>query len=213
LGYLLNTDFVSMPLERGLNNYYSKIRENRIMAKITDELYERFQQNIASMSGDCVRTTKQDLGKTIADIFAKAGIADACVAESPLLLEGGVTAALQANGLQVYTDHIRLHAETAKGGVSEVQYGIADLGTLVQASTDVDCRIVATASEHYVGIVKGSTIVGDIDDMFDVLCALPELPNFVGFMTGPSRTADIECVTTVGVHGPLKLTAVVVDDE
>ena len=115
--------------------------------------------------------------------------------------------------MQVYTDHIRLHAETAKGGVSEVQYGIADLGTLVQANTDVDRRFVATASEHYVGVVKGSTIKVDIDDMFDTLCELPELPNFVGFMTGPSRTADIECVTTVGVHGPLKLTAVVVDDE
>ena len=183
------------------------------MVKITDELYERFKQNLSAMSGSCVRTSKQDLAKTIAGIFAEDGIADACVAECPLLTECGVTSALQEAGIQVYTDHIRLHAETAKGGVSEVQYGIADLGTLVQANTDVDRRIVATASEHYVGVVKGSTIKVDIDDMFDTLCELPELPNFVGFMTGPSRTADIECVTTVGVHGPLKLTAVVVDDE
>ena len=183
------------------------------MAKITDELYERFRQNLAAMSGGCVRTSKQDLGKTISGIFAEAGIPDACVAESPLLLEGGVTAALKANGLQVYTDHIRLHAETAKGGVTEVQYGIADLGTLVQAGTDVDCRLIGTMAEYHIGVVKGSTIVAEYDDMYDVLCALPELPNFVGFVTGPSRTADIECVTTVGVHGPLRLTAVVVDDE
>ena len=183
------------------------------MNRITDELYERYSTNLASMAGECVRTNKQGLGKAVADVYVAAGITEACVAVSPLLEEAGVVDALKAAGIAVYTDHIRKNIETVKGGVSEVQYGIADLGTLVQAHTDADCRIVATASEHYIGVVKGSTIVGDIDDMFDVLCELPELPNFVGFMTGPSRTADIECVTTVGVHGPLKLTAIVVDDE
>jgi L-lactate dehydrogenase complex protein LldG len=99
-----------------------------------------------------------------------------------------------------------------RGGVSENQYAIAELGTLVQAHDGVDERIAATASEFYVGVVRGSAVVEQYDDMFDLLCGLPELPNFVGFMTGPSRT-DIECVTTVGVHGPIQLAAVVVDDE
>lgn len=183
------------------------------MSKITDELYERFKKNLESVNGSCVRASKQDLGKAVAEVYAAAGIPDACVVETPLLKEAGVVDALKAAGMQVYTDHIRLNAETVKGGLSEVHYGIADLGTLVQASTDVDARIVATMSEYYIGIVKGSTIVPEYDDMFDALCALPELPNFVGFVTGPSRTADIECVSTVGVHGPLRLTAIVVDDE
>lgn len=183
------------------------------MSKITDELYERFKTNLAGVNGNCVRTSKQGLGKAIAEVYTAAGISDACVVESPLLREAGVLDALKAAGIQVYTDHIRLNAETVKGGLSEVHYGIADLGTLVQASSDVDARIVATMSEYYIGVVKGSTIVPEYDDMFDVLCALPELPNFVGFVTGPSRTADIECVSTVGVHGPLQLTAIVVDDE
>ena len=183
------------------------------MSKITDELYERFKKNLESVNGNCVRVSKQDLGKTIADIYTAAGIPDVCIPETPLLQEAGVVATLEAAGIQVYTDHIRLHAETVKGGLSEVHYGIADLGTLVQASTNVDGRIVATMSEYYIGVVKGSTILPEYDDMFDALCALPELPNYIGFVTGPSRTADIECVSTVGVHGPLKLTAIVVDDE
>ena len=183
------------------------------MSKITDELYERFKKNLESVNGSCVRASKQDLGKTVAGIYTAAGIPDVCIAESELLQDAGVIDALNAAGIQVYTDHIRLHAETVKGGLSEVHYGIADLGTLVQASTNVDGRIVATMSEYYIGVVKGSTIVAEYDDMFDILCALPELPNYVGFVTGPSRTADIECVGTVGVHGPLQLMAIVVDDE
>ena len=67
--------------------------------------------------------------------------------------------------------------------------------------------------EYYIGVVKGSTIVPEYDEMFCKIGAMPEIPKFVGFITGPSRTADIECVGTVGVHGPIKMTAIVVDDE
>ena len=49
--------------------------------------------------------------------------------------------------------------------------------------------------------------------MFDILSEMQKLPNYVGFITGPSRTADIECVGTVGVHGPIEVSIIVVDDE
>ena len=167
------------------------------MSKMTDAIYDKFAKNLEAVNGGCVRTSKQGLGQAIAGVFREAGIQDACVKETPLLQEADVAGALRAAGMEVYTDHIRLHAEAARGGVSENQYGIAELGTLVQGH----------------GVIKGSAIVEQYDDMFDLLSGLPELPNFIGFMTGPSRTADIECVTTVGVHGPIRLTAVVVDDE
>ena len=168
------------------------------MNKITDELYERFKKNLESVNGTCVRASKADLGKAVAGIFTEAGIPDTCIVETPLMKEAGVINALEEAGIKVYTDHIRLNAEKVKGGVSESQFGIADLGTM---------------SEYYIGILKGSTIVPEYDDMFDIISEWPEMPNFVGFVTGPSRTADIECVSTVGVHGPLQLSIVVVDDE
>lgn len=133
--------------------------------------------------------------------------------ETPLMKEAGVINALEEAGIKVYTDHIRLNAEKVKGGVSESQFGIANLGTMVQARDVIDERIVSTMSEYYIGIIKGSMIVPEYDDMFDIISGWPEMPNFVGFVTGPSRTADIECVSTVGVHGPLQLSIVVVDDE
>ena len=105
-----------------------------------------------------------------------------------------------------------MKAETAKGGITEVQCGIADLGSVLQLGDDVDARMAAGMSEYYIGVVRLSTIVDDYDAMFDKLCAMEELPSFVGFITGPSRTADIECVSTVGVHGPLKLSILVIAD-
>ena len=183
------------------------------MSTITDALYDRFKTNLESVNGTCLRTSAAELGTTLAAQMKELGIGDACVALTPLLEEAGVVGALEGAGIQVFTDHIRLHAETAKGGVTESQFGIAELGTLVQARDCVDERIVATMSESYFGVIRGSAIVPEYDEMFEMIGNLPEIPNFVGFITGPSRTADIECVSAVGVHGPIRLTAIVVDDK
>lgn len=183
------------------------------MSNITDNLYELFKKSLEAVNGSCVRAKKSDLGKTITGIFKENQIKDTCVYESPLIKEGGVIPALKEAGIEVHTDHIRLHAETDKGGISEAQFGIAELGTIVQAEDDVDGRIIGTMAEYYIGIVKGSKIVETYDDMFDILSEMPLIPNYVGFITGPSRTADIECVATIGVHGPIQVCVVVVDDE
>jgi len=177
-----------------------------------NEVFERYKTNLAGVNGACVQTTTKELGKTIADLFAAQGLKSVCVAETPLMKEAGVVDALKAAGVEVFTDHIRLHAETAKGGIAEAAYGVIDLGSMIQKGDDVDARIVATMSEDFFGIVKASTFVEDYDAMFDILATWKDFPNFVGFITGPSRTADIECVSTVGVHGPLRLTAIVLED-
>lgn len=182
------------------------------MSTITDELYESFKKNLESVNGSCMRTAKAGLGKLIADVFTTQEITSISVFESPMMKEAGVVATLREAGITVHTDHIRLHAETDKGGLSEAQHGIAELGTIIQEQDDADGRMVSTMSEFYIGLVKGSTIVATYDDMFDILSAMPEIPNFVGFVTGPSRTADIECVGTVGVHGPIQVCIIIVDD-
>ena len=183
------------------------------MKSITDDLYESFKKNLESVNGNCMRTPKAELGKVITELFKEHNVDSISLFESPMLKEAGVVSSLQQNGITVHTDHIRLHAETDKGGLSEAQHGIAELGTIVQEQDDADGRMVATMSEYYIGVVKGSTIVPTYDDMFDILSRMKKIPNFVGFITGPSRTADIECVGTVGVHGPIDVSIVIVDDE
>ena len=183
-----------------------------------DVLYERFEKNLQAVNGNSWLAEKADAAGIIASAYKEAGVNSACVCETPLLKEIGLVKALADAGIEVYTDHIRLHAETAKGGVMEAHCAIADLGSIVQLSDDIDARIIAVGRivaimpEYYIGVVKMSGMVDDYDAMFDKLCSLEKLPAFVGFITGPSRTADIECVSTVGVHGPLKLSVVVIKD-
>ena len=100
------------------------------MGRMPDELYESFKSNLEKVDGKCFRASKDTLAETLTGLFKKLDIKDTCIAETPLLKEAGVAEALKNAGIEVFTDHIRLHAETAKGGISENQYGIAELGTM-----------------------------------------------------------------------------------
>ena len=53
-------------------------------------------------------------------------------------------------------------------------------------------------------------ILADFNSVLERL--QPEQINYIAFITGPSRTADIERVLTIGVHGPERLIVVVVDE-
>ena len=149
----------------------------------TDVLYERFKKNLEAADGECSAASKADAAKVVAELFRDKGVKQTCVAESDFLRELGIVPALREAGIEVFTDHIRKNIETVQGGISEVQYGIADLGTVMQVGDEIDSRICATAASDYLAIVKESNLVDDYDAMFDLLCGLPELPNFVGFVS------------------------------
>lgn len=182
------------------------------MELIADKLYDKFKTALEAVDGSCIKIGKSDLAETIVQLFDGLNVKDTCLLESDLMKELKVADYLREKGVEVFTDHIRLHAETAIGGICEVDHAIAELGTVTQESDDVDARIIGTMPEYYIGVLKASTIMDTYDDMFDYLSELDPIPNYVGFITGPSRTADIECVSTVGVHGPLKITIIVLED-
>lgn len=177
------------------------------------ELYEAFQKGLTSVNGECYKAKKADLAATLTKIFQDKDTKDVAVVETPLLKEAGCVDALKAAGIKVDTNHIRKNAPNDKGGVTEADYGIANLGSIVQMKDDINCRIVETVSDVYVGIIKLSKIQDNFDTMIDIMAATKPFPKFAGIITGPSRTADIECVGTVGVHGPRQYNVIVVEDE
>ena len=177
------------------------------------ELYETFQKGLTSVAGECYLAKKADVAATLVKIFQEKDVKDVALVETPLLKEAGAADALKAAGIKTDTDHFRKNAPYDKGGVTEADYGVANLGSLVQMKDDIDDRIVEIVEDVYVGIIKLSKIVDDFDSMIDIMAETKPFPKFAGIITGPSRTADIECVSTVGVHGPRQYAVIVVEDE
>jgi L-lactate dehydrogenase complex protein LldG len=91
-------------------------------------------------------------------------------------------------------------------GISQVDWALADTGTLVVDATEVEGRLVSTLPRIHVALVGADRI---LPDMASVLGRIkPAKAGFLSMITGPSRTADIERVLTIGVHGPERLVIV-----
>jgi L-lactate dehydrogenase complex protein LldG len=104
----------------------------------------------------------------------------------------------------------RQRAADSKVGISQLDWAMASTGSLVQDAAPVDRRLVSTLPNIHIAIVETNRLVPDMPAIFTKI--RPEQTNYISFITGPSRTADIERVLTIGVHGPEKLIIVFVDD-
>ncbi|MEZ4523449.1 MAG: LUD domain-containing protein [Thermomicrobiales bacterium] len=103
-------------------------------------------------------------------------------------------------------------------GISGANIGIADTGTLVIVENEGNGRLVTTLPPVHIAILGVEKIVRNLDDATDILKALPrsgtgqKITSYVSYITGPSRTADIELTLATGVHGPGEVHIVLLDN-
>ncbi len=103
--------------------------------------------------------------------------------------------------------------DAAQAGVSRAEFAIAETGTLVEFATDDALRLVSTLPRLHVGLVRAADLVATLREAAGrVRTFYQQNPKqaTVTFISGPSRTADIEMRLTLGVHGPETAHAVVI---
>jgi L-lactate dehydrogenase complex protein LldG len=95
----------------------------------------------------------------------------------------------------------------AEIGLTGCEAALAETGSLAMVAGPGRPRTPSLLPYVHVVIIRGQDIVLGMGEFFDRFKARKVLP-YVVFITGPSRTADIELSLTLGVHGPGKLIAV-----
>jgi L-lactate dehydrogenase complex protein LldG len=80
----------------------------------------------------------------------------------------------------------------------------------VQAADEADKRLVSTLPPLHIALVSASAVLPGLPALIERVD--PRESAYLAFITGPSRTADIERVLTIGVHGPARLIIILVDD-
>ncbi len=103
----------------------------------------------------------------------------------------------------------RERAAESRVGVSEMEWAVAATGTVAQDASDPAARLASMLPETHVALVRTAAVVPDMECL--LLRLDPRRARYLACITGPSRTADIERVLTIGVHGPRKLVLVCVD--
>jgi L-lactate dehydrogenase complex protein LldG len=136
----------------------------------------------------------------------------AIVAPAAEALHPGLTAHLEEHGVALTAADAADPERASVGvavGLSLARHGVAETGTLLVADTLVD-RLVRMLAPKHVMILDARDILPSLDEAGARLRALiaagPDGPGrYMTFITGPSRTADIEMSLTVGAHGPAEV--------
>ncbi len=125
----------------------------------------------------------------------------------------GLQALCSTSGFTCIKSGMRDHLSGVDIGFTVADLAIAETGTLVVNCPGEELRLATMLSEYHVCVVHRSTIV---EDAFaaeqHMLKHLHKTPDYTAFITGPSRTADIERVLALGVHGPLELHILLLED-
>jgi len=181
---------------------------------LTTELYKRFKTKLEVVAGECYRVnTAIEAGELVCKVLHEKGIQNVALLDASISKKGDFANLIEKKGITVYIDHFREVTPEAQAGITQVNYAIAELGTLVQADANVDQRLCSTLIPIHIALVSTASLIPSLKETMATIHGLPEIPGFVGFITGPSRTSDIERVLTIGVHGPKQLVVVFVDEE
>ena len=95
-------------------------------------------------------------------------------------------------------------------GVTGVQYGIAETGTLVLESHRERHRLASLVPPVHIALLEAVNIKQTLGEVLALL--EKDLSRTVTFITGPSRTSDIELTLAIGVHGPAELYVILIDE-
>ncbi len=110
---------------------------------------------------------------------------------------------------------LRRHTSEIHTSLTLADWGIAETGTLALDSASEDVRIATMLAETHVAVLSASKIMPDTAAFEDRLNAVlkRDASAYYAFITGASRTADIERVLAIGVHGPQELHILITEDK
>ena len=177
-------------------------------------MFATFQARAEAVSAEVHRfATRSEALAFLLDFLRAEGVTDspgcyAVWADCPFLY-GIDRARIAAELPGLRFEVTRETAAAAKIGISQLDFAIAETGTLVQDATAVERRLAATLPTIHIALVSSREIYPDMAAA--LRCLRPSQSAYISMITGPSRTADIERVLTIGVHGPSRLVILFID--
>lgn len=200
------------PLSGGSNDCRNPV-------EMTSPLVERFRAKFEELRGHVhVVSSWVEAGETALSVCRDAGPGWVALAPLPgemqqVIERAGGEGSFEVVGPRYAYDSLPGAIDVAEVGVSAAEFAVAATGTLVEVSTDDSARLVSALPRVHICAFSAGELVEDLSD------ASPRLRSIfrehkgacaVSFISGPSRTGDIEMILTLGVHGPEETHAIVV---
>ncbi len=174
----------------------------RIPGDVNIEI-EMLLSEIGKLGGKTSRLSQEkELGTSLARLVQTEGIRKAVLWQTRDLDAMGVKETLASLGVQIVSPRSdKYQLAECDLGVTGVDAALPETGTLLLCSSPERPRMVSLLPRVHLAIVHPSALRSDLGPVF---AGMKGTGYFV-FITGPSRTSDIELTTAIGVHGPKSL--------
>lgn len=147
----------------------------------------------------------------------------ALLAADPLLDDLRIPEALDEGGIEVlrwpegrgagWRELLGIEGPTATVGVTVPTLAVAERGTLVLSTGPAHGRSIDVVSERHLAVLPASRIRATLGEaLAERFGAGGRPPSAVSLVSGPSRTSDIEKISTLGAHGALSMHVLIIED-
>jgi L-lactate dehydrogenase complex protein LldG len=165
----------------------------------TDTEIQLFFDELKKLSGVGQRLAPGSIAEALKTLVAENDIHRATVWDTLHLQQLQITEHLAALGVELVSPTAEKHEMALCDlGITEADYLLPETGTIVLHSSAEMPRAVSLLPRVHLAIVRPEMLRPDMHQVF----TKAKDSNYLAFITGPSRTADIELTTTLGVHGP-----------
>jgi L-lactate dehydrogenase complex protein LldG len=172
------------------------------------ELIANFRANLESVGGSfTVVTDEVEAAVCVADVIKKLGARRIAVSDSSLvgrIVNDGAADEVTRNAPAEFLFNCDM-------GITSAQWAIAETGTLVLESERESHRLTSLVPPAHVCVLTAVSIRQTLGEILEVTGQ--GLSRTMTFITGASRTSDIELTLAIGVHGPAELHVIVILDQ
>lgn len=202
--------------------------QNSILKDATqDDLVAILQEQCKNIHTNIVLTNTADLPNALQTVVNGFGGRSVITWKDDRFSQFGLTDLMNEqwtkDGIELYTwdanqpeENIR-QAEKANIGITISEITLAESGTAVLFSDKDKGRSVSFLPEKSILLIPKSTIVPRMTQaarwISEKVQKGEQIASCINFITGPSNSADIEMILIVGVHGPIKATYIVIEDQ
>lgn len=189
--HLLDKDFTN-------GKDWNDFAENAQNASVEIKIVKSYKDAIA----DILKIAKATDAKMIAGVGA-----DECEELADVYAEVN-------KSFKVYTDKFDIvkNKNELDIGITLGEFGVGETGSICVDNYAYEARIASMLPLINIIFMPKNYIVNNMQDAFDVLAKV-FWKGYSGFVTGPSRTSDIERVLTLGVHGPSRVILFAIEDD
>ncbi|MBO8170563.1 MAG: lactate utilization protein C [Bacillaceae bacterium] len=202
--------------------------QNMTLPVTREDKIRHFIDNLAALDTRAEMISENEVAEKILDVIRRENVRSVVYQDDERLEQIGLGEGLQRAGVDTLKwsaepdskEQQLQNVEQADMGVTMADIGLAETGSVVLFNGGGRGRVTSLLPPIYVAFLEADRIVPRITQALKRIDEMagayrengtPQLPSCINFITGPSRSADIEMDLSLGVHGPGKVYVFILD--